>query len=393
MSDKQRTSMIVASLFGVMFLLTVDYQFLIPLLPTLSREFGVSIENSGWLFSGYALAAATFNLFVGPLTDRFGRVVFLRWGLLSFALIALLTQMAATFTQLFWLRIFAGVSGGLLSACTSSFIGDFFPYQRRGRAMGMVLSSYFVALILGVPVAAWVAEAWDWRKVFLLSVLLALVLLACCFLVFPRDRSSSQQLSISTYLTVYPRLLVTRLTAAGLAVSFAVSGGTLAFLTFVSGYLDQAFGLGPLEISGVLATVGVAAAVATPFAGWLADRVGKRKIFLWANTLLVVPILALTGLEWGLPLIMVFFLISLCVGFRQTALQTLQTELVDSATRGSFLALRNSFSQVGISVSVFVAGNLYSISGYQAVTGWAALLTLTGSAILYWAVVEPEANK
>ena len=393
MSDKQRTGMIVASLFGVMFLLTVDYQFLIPLLPTLSREFGVSIENSGWLFSGYALAAATFNLFVAPLTDRFGRVVFLRWGLLSFALIALLTQMAATFTQLFWLRIFAGVSGGLLSACTSSFIGDFFPYQRRGRAMGMVLSSYFVALILGVPVAAWVAEAWDWRKVFLLSVLLALVLLACCFLVFPRDRSSSQQLSISTYLTVYPRLLMTRQTAGGLAVSFAVSGGTLAFLTFVSGYLDQAFGLGPLEISGVLATVGVAAAVATPFAGWLADRVGKRKIFLWANTLLVVPILALTGLEWGLPLIMVFFLISLCVGFRQTALQTLQTELVDSATRGSFLALRNSFSQVGISVSVFVAGNLYSISGYQAVTGWAALLTLTGSAILYWAVVEPEANK
>ncbi len=49
-----RTILIVATLFGVLFLATVDNQLLIPLLPMLGREFQVSMATLAWLFSGYA---------------------------------------------------------------------------------------------------------------------------------------------------------------------------------------------------------------------------------------------------------------------------------------------------------------------------------------------------
>jgi predicted MFS family arabinose efflux permease len=136
-------------------------------------------------------------------------------------------------------------------------------------------------------------------------------------------------------------------------------------------------------------TAGVAAAVGSTVSGWISDRFTKRRVFLVANTLLVVPLLALDRLEWGSPLIGLFFLISLCIAFRQTALQALQTELVDREQRGSFLALRNTFSQLGISVAVLVAGYLYSQMGYRGVTRWAALLTLLGSVMLYQVIQEP----
>ncbi len=388
MSDPQRARMIIATLFGVLFLATVDNQLLIPLLPTLGRDFGVSVQDLGWLLSSYALAAALASLLLGPLSDRFGRVIFLRVGLGFFFLIAVSTYFSQGYSQLFWFRAMTGLAAGLLSTCTASFVGDFFPYERRGRIMGVVLSSYFVALILGVPLAAWVAQIWKWKGIFLASSLLAVLLLICTLLFFPGDRYSLAR-SSGVRWSVYPRLIQQRETAAAIAVSFGVSGATLAFLTFISNYLDQSFGLSPLQISSLFMTAGIAAAVGSPISGWISDRFTKRRVFLVANTVLVVPLLALDRVGWGLPLIGLFFVISLCISFRQTALHTLQTELVQGGERGTFLALRNAGSQLGISISVLVAGNLYSQVGYRGVTVWAALLTLFSSTILYFLIEEP----
>ena len=384
-----RETLIVTMLFGVLFLATVDNTLLIPLLPTLGREFDVSMQTLAWLFSGYALAAAGFSLFLGPLTDRFGRLIFLRGGLLLFAFIAMGTSLSKEYTHLLGLRLGAGMAGGLLSTCTTSLVGDHFSYQRRGRVMGMVLSSYFAALILGVPLAAWVAQLWNWRTIFFLSSLLSLFLLGCSFFVFAREKFPLRSFSVRSYFQIYPRLLWNRQTGSAVLVSFGVSGATLSFLTFISDYLDRQFGLGPVEISWLFLITGVAAALASPVSGWISDHFTKRRVFLVANTILVAPLLALDRLPWGAALFGAFFLISLCVSFRQTALHTLQTELIAVESRGSFIALRNSFSQLGISISVLVAGNLYSRMGYGGVTGWAALLTLLSSVILYCVIKEP----
>ncbi len=384
-----RTILIVSTLFGVLFLATVDNQLLIPLLPLLGREFGVSMATLAWLFSGYALAAAGFSLFLGPLIDRFGRLRFLRLGLILAAVIALCTYFSKEYYQLFALRVAAGLAGGLLSTCTASLDGDLFSYQRRGRIMGFVLSSYFAALILGIPLAAWTAEMWSWRTIYFILSLLGLSLAVCTFF-FPSFRAQpSPALSLRSYLRTYPQLLRRGDARAAVATSFGVSGATLAFLTFIPDYLNGQFGLQPVQISWLFLTAGVAAALASPLSGWLSDRFTKRKVFLAANTLLAVPLLALNQMPWGGRLFGLFFLISLCVSFRQTALQTLQTELVFTEKRGSFIALRNGFSQLGISVSVLVSGTLYSTMGYGGVTAWAALLTVFSSLIFYWAVQEP----
>ena len=92
MASIQKNIFVIAPLFGVLFLVTADNQMLIPLLPTLGREMGTSVEKLGWLFSFYALSAAFFNLLLGPLSDRFGRVVFIRLGLVFFFLIMIQMQ-------------------------------------------------------------------------------------------------------------------------------------------------------------------------------------------------------------------------------------------------------------------------------------------------------------
>jgi len=396
MASIQKNILIIVPLFGVLFLVTADYQMLIPLLPTLGRELETSVENLGWLFSFYALSAALFNLLLGPLSDRFGRVIFIRLGLAIFFLIALTTYFSKNYLQLFWLRGLAGLTAGLLSTCSISFVGDFFPYEQRGRVMGIILSSYFAALVLGVPIGAWVAQTWSWKSPFLLSATLAFVFLCCSLIFFPKEThisSSSSSINLKNYFSVYLQFFLRRETAAAVAVSFCISGGTLAVMTFISSYLDQTFDLKPFEISWIFLSAGIGAIIASPLAGWLSDKFTKRNVFLVSNTALIVPLLLLVQLPWGISLILTFLLISLCVGFRQTALQTLQTELVQTNQRGAFLALRNSCSQLGISAAVFAGGILYSTIGYGAVTIMSAIMTLISSGILYQLIREPKKQK
>ena len=375
--------------FGILFLITADSQLLIPLLPLLRGEFSVSLESLSRLFSGFALAAAIAGLMVGPLTDRWGRILFLRLGLLTFTLLALATSGARNYLTLLGLRTTIGASAGILSTCVGSLMGDRFPYQRRGKAMGVVLSSYFAAFVVGIPAAAWLAQKWQWQIVFLASSALATVVLLFSLFLRP-DRGTGG--AVSTHFGAYFGFFRRRETASALAVSFAVSGATLAFLTFLSGHLDEAFGLGPLEIASLFFLVGWGAVLGSPVAGWLSDRWTKRGVFVAANILLALLLLILDHLAWGPALFIAFFSISLCIAFRQTALHTVQTELVSIQERGSFIALRNGFSQLGISTCVFLAGNLYSAGGFGSVLILAAALTLVASLLFYLTIPEPRAS-
>jgi predicted MFS family arabinose efflux permease len=161
-------------------------------------------------------------------------------------------------------------------------------------------------------------------------------------------------------------------------------------MAFISGYLDTTFNLGTVEISKVFLISGIAAVLASPFSGWLSDRFSKRGVFLVANSLLAIPLILITFAKWDWSLFGILFLISLAVSFRQTALQTLQTELIESENRGSYLALRNCFSQLGIATATFFSAIIYNNVGYKWVTVFAAILMIGGTLMVLFFVREPE---
>lgn len=380
---------IILILFGTFFLITVDSQALIPLIPTLTREFNVSIQKLSWLFSSYALAAGLFNLVLGPLSDYFGRVLFIRVALLGFALVALLSTMVTGYSNFFWMRTVTGIMAGTLSTCGISFIGDYFPYARRGRVMGAVLSSYYAALIIGIPLGAWVADYWHWQRIYLLSFLLALLLFFLSVAFLPSKAPNRTLKSIKSCFLSYPDLLRKGEIVSVMLVSFGVSGTTLAVLTYISGHLNQTFGLQPVKISSLFFVAGIAAMIGSPLAGWLSDRLTKKQVFLIANTGVAFLLPFLNQRSWSLLLMATFFFISLAIAFRQTALHTLQTELTSFKQRGSFIALRNTFSQLGISITVLLAGLLYSKFGFVSVTLLVVAITLICSSLIYATIREP----
>ena len=380
----------VGALFGALLLAAVDAQMLIPLLGRLEADYGTSVEGMGRLFSIYALTAGGLNLLVGPLTDRWGRLPFLRTGLAIFGLLALVTHYSQGYLQLLWLRAATGAASGLISTCTVGLVGDIFPYHRRGRSMGVVLSAYFAALIVGVPAGTWIADRWHWRSVFLVSFLLASAVLGALWGPLSDFRSGTPIPAGIRF--AYRRFFSVHALRSALLVSFAVAGGTMALMVYLSGYLTDRFGATPIQISWLFLVAGIAAVSGSLISGWAVDRWTKRRVFLLANLAFLLTISGLTSIPWGPGLIGLFFVVSLCVSFRQTALQTLQTQLVGVNERGSYIALRNCFSQLGIAVVVLVSGWCYSWSGYGAVVFLVALLSAAAGLLFLVSVQEPRGS-
>ena len=141
-------------LFGVLFLGVSDTQLVAPLLPLIASDLGITPGHAGIIVTTYSLAAAAFALFVGPVSDRVGRKKVLVSGLAVFSLASFFTYHVSTFGALVILRALTGLAAGTLSTSALSFAGDYYPYEERGRAMGILSMGYFVAFVAGVRLSA-----------------------------------------------------------------------------------------------------------------------------------------------------------------------------------------------------------------------------------------------
>src|SRR5437867_6695124 len=374
---------VVLCLFCILFLGVADNQIVSPLLPAIRAQFGKSSKEAGYLFTAYSFAAGISVLVWGPRSDIFGRKRGLLTGLAVFAAGSCAVYVSKAYGLLLTGRVITGMGASMLSLNTISYAADYFPYAKRGWAMGSIFSSYFAALILGVPLGSILGETLGWNSVFGFSAAAALVLLAATTVFLPYSpihaRPNIGDRFLSSQIRTYLGLLNSRGTLGSLLSSFFASAGTMGFLAFVGVWLHDDFAISGGRVGLVFLAAGAAALLASPFAGALSDRIGKRVQFVLSNLALAALLLVLPRLGWGTPLFLAFGGVSLASAFRQGPMEALITEVVLSTHRGSFVALKNSCSQMGIGLAALASGTLFETYGYGAICSFCAILTLASA--------------
>jgi predicted MFS family arabinose efflux permease len=314
--------------------------------------------------------------------------VFLLLGVLVFALASWTASVTHTFDQLILARALTGLAAGAISTCSIAFAGDWFPYSVRGHAIGLISSAYFVAPIIGVPLAGRVADRFGWRGVFLFFAALAFVV-SCASWVLPKETRSLNPSPKRASFEVVRSFLRKRNLLAALCIAFLVSGGLVGFITYIGQWLSDRFGVRTGSITVVFLVGGIASVLGAPVGGLLSDRIGKRAVSIASNVLLALAVVVVPFFRWGLGLFIVFGVTGLGAALRQGPLTALMTELVPAAQRGTFIASRNIFSQLGIGTSAFVGGVLYQHYGYTAVTSFCAVMTALVAILLTTHIAEP----
>lgn len=139
-----------------------------PALPSITISFGTSDFNVQLIMAAYITGLALAQLVFGPLSDRFGRKVILRWGLWLFAVSTLACTLATSIELLIALRFVQGfaASSGLVVA--RAIARDCFTENRQlGHAMSRMSLMLSLSPVLLPPLGGWLAVNYDWHANFL----------------------------------------------------------------------------------------------------------------------------------------------------------------------------------------------------------------------------------
>lgn len=390
-----RPVLILGSLWLLVFSVTSQTMILAPILPRIAEQLRVSETRLGMLITGYAVAVAVVALLVGPLSDKWGRRKMLLAGSALMTAGLALHAAATGYTTLLLVRIFTGAGGGVLTGAAAAYVGDRFPHERRGWANGWLASGMAAGQILGIPLGTLLAARYGFQLPFVAFAATMALSFATVWWFVPEPRAALYQGRVSfAYLREhYAALLARREIWAALATYLAVFLGVSLFVLFFPTWLEERLGATPGQVATLFALGGVATVIAGPAAGWLSDRVGRKRIVIGASLALFPVLLATVWVVHGIWVAHAFFfLLMACSAARGSPFQALLTELVPAAERGSLMSASMAVGQTGAGIGAAAAGAAFAAWGYVGNTVLAALTALLVAGLAWRFVPEPVAE-
>jgi MFS family permease len=368
MNNGRRSSSLVLALLLFAYILNfLDRQILGILAQPIKADLNLSDTEFGAIGGlAFALLYSVLGVPLAYLADRTSRSAVIAGALAVWSGFTALCGTANGYWQLFLYRLGVGIgeAGGV--APSYALIADYFPAERRARALAIFSLGIPIGLASGTLIGAYIASAINWRAAFV-TMGVAGILLAPVLRHFVRDLPRASVASTQAPLgSVFPMLA--RKPVFWL-LAFAASSSSLCgygLALWVPSVLIRSYGLDLISTANFLASILLIGGCAGVFAGgWLADRLGaadrgwyaRLPAIAWLITAptfaagLLVPNL---WLAWPLLLIPNALNI-LWLGPVTTAVQHLVPQPMRATASASFLLINNL---IGLGVGPLLIGRL-----------------------------------
>ena len=384
----KRERWLLLTLASIQFTSVLDFMIMLPLGPHLTALFGISAGEFGFLVSAYTFAAGLSGLLAATYIDRFGRKRMMLTLYPLFGAAALACSMAPTFAWLMLARVASGFFGGVLMALSQTIVAEVIPFERRGRAMGVVMTSFSVATVAGVPLGLFLASHFNWHAPFLA---IALMVSVCAFGAVKTLPSLKGHLASHTSGDSAPSLLSNlrwvlvdpnHLRAYAMSSSMVFAG--FVVIPYITLYLQGNAGFKPEQVPYVYLTGGICTLISARFIGHWSDRAGKAYAFRRLALLMPSPLLALT-LSADLPMVGVLLVSSMLfvvMSGRMIPGMALIGASADPRRRGSFMTLNSAVQSLAMGLAALVGGQILGRDGNGHLTHYWMAAILGGGASL-----------
>ena len=354
----RRELWLLITLAGIQFTHILDFMIMMPLGPQFTQIFNITDTQFGWLVSAYTLAGGVAGLLASVYIERFDRKKLLLGLYGLFAMATLACGMAASYEALLVARLAAGVFGGVLAALSQTIVGDVIPFERRGRAMGIVMTSFSVSTVAGVPLGLWMAAHWGWQAPFIGIALVCVLFMGFAHYSMP---SLNAHLHLQVPTSALRRIAET-LADRNHQRAFVFSGLMMftgfTVIPYITIYMQTNAGLLQEQIPLLYLFGGIATLVTARLFGRMTDSKGKFQTFRLLATAVLVPLFAITLLEPG-PLwvaLLVSTLFFVCMSGRIIPGMAMLTSAANPALRGTFMTLNSSVQSAAMGLAALTGG-------------------------------------
>jgi predicted MFS family arabinose efflux permease len=388
--SSHRQLWLLLTLAGIQFTHILDFMIMMPLGPQFRQIFNISDAQFGVLVSAYTFAAGASGLLAAFYVDRFGRKNLLLVLYTLFALATLACGLASSYEHLMAARIAAGAFGGVLSALVQTIVADVIPAEKRGWAMGLVMSSFSISTVAGVPLGLFLAAHFNWHVPFFALAAFSGLLVILAWQTLPPLRD---HLKASRTVTSWQNLISTVQNQdhqIALLFTFLLMFVGFVVIPYITIYTTSNGGLSMQDVPLIYLVGGVFTLLTARWIGRATDQRGKVPVFRVLALLTVIPVMGMTisaplGFYGILFITTLFFVL---MSGRMIPGMAIVTSACHPSQRGTFMALNAAVQSLGMSTAAFVGGLIISRDAQGMVLHyWGnALVGVTASLLTWWLV-------
>ncbi len=366
-------------------LITVTFQLL---LIDIAHTFQVQVGTASLVAAVGSISGIAAGLIMAVLSVRFNHKLFLLIGLLCTSLSAVAFFFAPNYDLLLIPNIGVGTGIALATSMAYSLIGEFYPLEKRGRAIGWIVASTTLAYVIGAPLIGIIASIGSWRSVMIwLALPLALASLILSFIVIPNKSNINSQLVKEPFFAGCKQAFSNTSAVAILFVTmFSMAEGSIGF--YAISFFRSQFAVS-ITVGSIIIVVGnILAAIGGVVAGLLVNRVGRKP--LGTVTCLAAALLTLSftfvpnfPLSWGLSALRFWF-----SGMSFTAGGSLVIEQLPKF-RATMMSLNTAFMNLGMLLASIAGGIALDIYNYQTLALILGGLGVVGTVMWVTVVRDP----
>jgi EmrB/QacA subfamily drug resistance transporter len=311
------------------------------LLPTIQREFDISLAAVQWIGLMGTIMLSSLALCFGRAGDLFGRRMIFKIGLTLYTVGAGLATISSSFAQLLVFRCVMALGLVMAAPLAGAIIASIRSHESRGQALGFLAASIALGRTTGPTIGGLILQFWGWRAVFAANCIFGAATCLTLFL-FLRGKEERQDVSFDCWGAVslaigFPSLLIALTLGArsgwddssiifwlGLAAialfsfvrielyaewplmnlryfkripllrsMFSLVLATLAFYPvsiFGPIYLLSTIGASPLAVGLAMAALPLCTTLMSPISGRLADRIDPKQVVILGLCLILTGV-------------------------------------------------------------------------------------------------------
>ena len=172
--DLRKLLIVFAVMLGTL-LEIIDSSIVNVALPDMMGSLGATLDEIGWVITGYIIS----NVIVIPMTAwlaaRFGRRRYFTTSILVFTAASFFCGFAHTLAELVIFRVIQGLGGGALLSTSQTIMTETFPRTKQGMAQAIFGVGVMIGPSLGPTLGGWITDNWSWPWIFYVNVPLGLL--------------------------------------------------------------------------------------------------------------------------------------------------------------------------------------------------------------------------
>lgn len=339
---------------------------LIPVLPTIQTQYGISHVQVSYLITMFSIAAGIIIPIAGVFADRVGRKKVITMGLILYGIGGLLGGIAAvwfsgSYIFLLGARIVQGIGAAGTAPIAMVLVSDLYQKSARSEALGMIEASNAMGKVLS-PILGSLLALITWYAMFFAFPVLCIPIAILLYLYIPEPKKQQKTPPLKGYLQQIKKIFIREgrwLFLAFLLGSFSLFT-TFGVLFRLSDLLENTYHIVGVKKGGILAIPLLALCITAYVTGKnIKDRIGMMKTLILVGLgIMAIFVAFLPWVKSAIFLILILSIVSVGSGLILPSLNTLITSATGIAERGMITSLYGSVRFFGVAFGPTVYGAL-----------------------------------